>query len=58
MTTYEAQTIAALEKAVETALFHESCLDSTVSESMRNDHKRHVASKRRALKKAIKGAAQ
>ena len=54
MTTYEAQMVEVLEQSIETALFHQSCLDSDVSESIRNEHKRHVASKRRALKKYLK----
>ena len=54
MTTYETQMIEALEQSIETALFHQSCLDSDVPESIRNEHKRHVASKRRALKKYLK----
>lgn len=58
MTTYETQMIEVLEKSVGTALFHESCLDSDVSETIRKEHKRHVASKRRALKKALKELAQ
>lgn len=54
MTTYQAKHIAALEKALNTALFHQSCLDDTVHESVVKEHARHVASKRRALNKAIK----
>ena len=58
MTTYQAQHIAALEKALSTALFHQSCLDDTCHESVKKEHASHVARKRRALNKAIKEATQ
>lgn len=54
MTAYQSRHIEALEQSLNTALFHQSCLDADCIESVVKEHARHVAACRRKLNKAIK----